>query len=150
MRISDNRDNDHAFHTTNRSRDRQRRAVAVCFDKAERNDATVLCHLEERSGVGSIAHTFGLNSRLVEMWSGDVRSRCSHVVIRVEAGDNREGKGRARQRALVSSSARSRFELGFVLIEKSRVDLRGSLGNFTLFFLFDASDDEARQQDWTG
>jgi hypothetical protein len=59
MRFSDNRDNDHAFRTTNGSRGRQWRAVEVCVNEADRDDATVLCHLEAHSEVGNIARTFG-------------------------------------------------------------------------------------------
>ena len=56
MRFSDNRDNDHAFRTTNGSRGRQWRAIEVCVDEAECDDATVPCHLEAQLGVSNIAY----------------------------------------------------------------------------------------------
>jgi hypothetical protein len=58
MRFSDNGDNDHAFRTTHGSRGRQWHAIGVCVGEAERDDATVLNHLEAHSGVGNIARTF--------------------------------------------------------------------------------------------
>lgn len=149
MRMSNDRDNDLPLRATNGSHGRQWYAVAVVPRRVQADDATVPCQHEAHSGGGNIARTFGLNSRLFELWSGDVRSRCSHVVIR-ESKRAIIAKGQ-RERALVVWAKilgdRSRFELRFVLDKKCRVDLPGSQGDFTLFFLFDASDDEARQQD---
>jgi hypothetical protein len=133
MRMSNDRDNDLPSRATNGSHGRQWCAVAVepRRGRARRCDSA-LPH-EAHSGGGNIARTFGLNSRLFELWSGDVRSRCSHVVIR-ESKRAIIAKGERVGKIL---GDRSRFELSICFgQEESRSIFPGSQGDFTLFFSF--------------
>ena len=135
MRMSNDRDNDLPSRATNGSHGRQWCAVAVVPRQGQADDATVPCHPEAHSGGGNIARTFGLNSRLFEMWSGDVRSRCSHVVIR-ESKRAIIAKERERDSGLLVVGKilgdRSRFELRFVLDRKeSRLIFPGFLTLFS-------------------